>query len=171
MKNTNKVKLLLFTFFVFGLLLFAIPQIGHTSVSEGCCIDEVANTCLGCEGCSVADSYCEEQGGSALANADICVTELGNPVCAQREPNQIGCCVVRPGVCVDNLNSRDCFDEVEFGNFGGNIWNPGSSCDDTPPCDEPTNVPTMNQWGFIALAGILGVIGLFMVIRSRKAEA
>ncbi len=32
----------------------------------------------------------------------------------------------------------------------------------------PTNVPTLSEWGLIAMAGILGIVG-FMVTRRRKA--
>jgi len=35
---------------------------------------------------------------------------------------------------------------------------------------EVTNVPTLSEWGLIAMAGILGIVG-FMVIRRRKASA
>jgi hypothetical protein len=35
---------------------------------------------------------------------------------------------------------------------------------------EPRNVPTLSEWGLIAMAGVLGIIG-FMVIRRRKATA
>jgi len=34
----------------------------------------------------------------------------------------------------------------------------------------PSTVPTLSQWGLIAMAGILGIVG-FMVIRRRKATA
>jgi len=34
----------------------------------------------------------------------------------------------------------------------------------------PRNVPTLSQWGLIALAGILGIVG-FMVMRRRKVTA
>jgi hypothetical protein len=34
----------------------------------------------------------------------------------------------------------------------------------------PAPIPTLNQWGLIAIAGILGIVG-FMVIRRRKATA
>jgi len=37
-----------------------------------------------------------------------------------------------------------------------------------PPLN--VNVPTLSEWGLIAMAGILGIIG-FMVIRRRKATA
>jgi len=33
---------------------------------------------------------------------------------------------------------------------------------------EVTNVPTLSEWGLIAMAGVLGIVG-FMVIRRRKA--
>jgi len=34
----------------------------------------------------------------------------------------------------------------------------------------PSNVPTLSEWGLIAMAGILGIVG-FMVIRRRKVTA
>ncbi len=39
----------------------------------------------------------------------------------------------------------------------------------TPP-PLPTNVPTLSEWGLIAMAGILGVVG-FLVIKRRKITA
>lgn len=35
---------------------------------------------------------------------------------------------------------------------------------------EPRDVPTLSEWGLIAMAGVLGIIG-FMVMRRRKAVA
>jgi hypothetical protein len=34
----------------------------------------------------------------------------------------------------------------------------------------PSNVPTLSEWGLIAMAVILGIVG-FMVVRRRKADA
>ena len=34
----------------------------------------------------------------------------------------------------------------------------------------PTNVPTLSEWGLIAMAGILGIVG-YVVIRRRKVAA
>ncbi len=34
----------------------------------------------------------------------------------------------------------------------------------------PSDVPTLSQWGLIAMAGVLGIIG-FIVMRRRKATA
>jgi hypothetical protein len=37
------------------------------------------------------------------------------------------------------------------------------------PCEIlPKNIPTLSQWGVIAMAGILGIVGFIMVIRRRK---
>ncbi|MGH7850323.1 MAG: IPTL-CTERM sorting domain-containing protein, partial [Thermodesulfobacteriota bacterium] len=32
-------------------------------------------------------------------------------------------------------------------------------------------IPTLSQWGMIAMAGVLGIIGLFVAVRRRKAAA
>ncbi|GJM15699.1 MAG: hypothetical protein DHS20C13_10260 [Thermodesulfobacteriota bacterium] len=37
-------------------------------------------------------------------------------------------------------------------------------------CIEPANVPTLSQWGLIAMAGLLGIVG-FIVMRRRKVTA
>ena len=34
----------------------------------------------------------------------------------------------------------------------------------------PVSVPTLGEWGMIAMAGVLGIVG-FMVIRRRKVTA
>jgi len=41
---------------------------------------------------------------------------------------------------------------------------------DSPPATSPTNIPTLSEWGLIAMAGILGIVG-FMVMRRRKVTA
>ncbi|MGB2691666.1 MAG: IPTL-CTERM sorting domain-containing protein [Thermodesulfobacteriota bacterium] len=51
---------------------------------------------------------------------------------------------------------------------------PGERCNiRTNLCQEAipsANVPTLSEWGLIAMAGVLGLIG-FMVIRRRKVTA
>jgi len=32
-------------------------------------------------------------------------------------------------------------------------------------------IPTLSEWGMIAMAGVLGVIGLYVAMRRRKAAA
>ncbi|MCH7519594.1 MAG: IPTL-CTERM sorting domain-containing protein, partial [Candidatus Dadabacteria bacterium] len=39
-----------------------------------------------------------------------------------------------------------------------------------PVISTATQIPTLSEWGLIAMAGILGIVG-FMVIRRRKATA
>ncbi|MEX0999561.1 MAG: IPTL-CTERM sorting domain-containing protein [Thermodesulfobacteriota bacterium] len=39
-----------------------------------------------------------------------------------------------------------------------------------PPPPSPAMVPTLSEWGLIAMAGVLGIVG-FMVMRRRKATA
>ncbi|MCZ6554920.1 MAG: IPTL-CTERM sorting domain-containing protein [Candidatus Dadabacteria bacterium] len=41
---------------------------------------------------------------------------------------------------------------------------------DTSCVLKPARIPTLSQWGLIAMAGILGIVG-FMVMRRRKAVA
>jgi hypothetical protein len=43
-------------------------------------------------------------------------------------------------------------------------------CEPLPPPPPPPVVPTLSEWGLIAMAGILGIAG-FMVIRRRKLTA
>ncbi len=51
---------------------------------------------------------------------------------------------------------------------------PGAFCDqDNGQCTLITGIapiPTLNEWGLIAMAGILGIAG-FLIIRRRKAAA
>jgi YVTN family beta-propeller protein len=38
------------------------------------------------------------------------------------------------------------------------------------PAPLPSNLPTLSQWGLIAMASILGIVG-FMVMRRRRVTA
>lgn len=47
----------------------------------------------------------------------------------------------------------------------------GGICNEsTDICEVTRDVPTLSEWGLIAMAGILGIIG-FMVIRRKRATA
>lgn len=43
--------------------------------------------------------------------------------------------------------------------------------DQCAPVDPSRPIPTISEWGLIAMAGILGIFGLFAAIRRRKAAA
>ena len=62
---------------------------------------------------------------------------------------------------------QDCLDDDGIPTSG--------TCDDgTGLCSgfvEPSNVPTLSEWGLIFLAGVLGIVGFVMVRRNKKATA
>lgn len=76
---------------------------------------------------------------------------------------QIGCCQFETQ-CGDTL-AVTCI--TNFGTFF-----PDDTCNQTTNmCQgEVTDVPTISEWGLIAMAGILGIVG-FMVIRRKQATA
>ncbi len=56
----------------------------------------------------------------------------------------------------EDLNSSDSFERIVYTAGSGSMSSP---------------IPTLSEWGLIATAGILGIIGFIMVIRRRKAAA
>lgn len=132
---------------------FGIPPV--------CCINPDTNTCVGCEsGCSTLPDYCNENGGMSADEFAICVDGgLGSATCAASSPDATGCCVLEDG-CRDNLDEEDC-----LSNSSGQVWLIEQSCAAQPACER--NVPALSQWGLIAMAGLLGIIG-FIVIRRRQ---
>lgn len=160
-KNTT---LTLFAFLIFSFLLLALPQAAISSVPQGCCINEATDSCLGCigGGCATQEEFCEDNGGT-VAGEGICI-DIGGAACAI-SLSEVGCCVIEPGECVQNTTSRGCFDSEI-----GIAWNPGVECAQVAECVPQSNVPTLNEWGLIAMAGILGIVG-FIVMRRRTATA
>jgi len=78
----------------------------------------------------------------------------------------IGCCQLEGGGgCADAEDGIRCTAGAFF---------PDQICNDaTGQCIQPainTPIPTISEWGLIAMAGILGIVG-FMVIRRRKVTA
>jgi len=79
----------------------------------------------------------------------------------------IGCCQFQDGCDVAG-NLDECLA------FGGQEFFEDEFCIENE-CVEirleaTTNVPTLSEWGLIAMASILGIVG-FMVIRRRKVTA
>jgi len=74
-------------------------------------------------------------------------------------------------ICIDVSSGEPCF-TMKFADLVGEFE--GESCNDnTGLCIDPvvnTPIPTLSEWGLIAMAGILGLVG-FMVIRRRKVRA
>ena len=78
------------------------------------------------------------------------------------------------GCCEIGMPADSCIDTSVGGcNFLGGVFIPGATCDDEEfgSCIALiTDVPTLSEWGLIAMAGILGLVG-YMVIRRRKVAA
>ncbi|HSC34881.1 MAG TPA: IPTL-CTERM sorting domain-containing protein [Thermodesulfobacteriota bacterium] len=82
-------------------------------------------------------------------------------------PGEEGCCQLTDG-CIDAIDlppNAVCLSEF----FVENAF-----CDqETGQCTPipiVSNIPTLSEWGLIAMAGILGIAG-FIIIRRRKAVA
>lgn len=74
------------------------------------------------------------------------------------------CCQITADSCFDTENPFpiECPEEDIFS---------GSLCNfDTGQCTAlPTNIPTLSEWGLIAMVGILGVAGFFVLRRRNQA--
>jgi hypothetical protein len=80
------------------------------------------------------------------------------------EPPPQGCCVIG----VDNCPITT---EGECATDGGDYQGDNTICDGIPECEAPiipTNVPTIGQWGMIAMAGLLGIFSLFIIMRRHR---
>ncbi len=80
-----------------------------------------------------------------------------------------GCCqVTEPDLCF-NIDSLETLIECSLDNT---IAIEAEDCDSTGQCvPRPAMVPTLSEWGLLAMAGILGIVGFIMVIRRRKVTA
>ncbi len=84
----------------------------------------------------------------------------------------LGCCEfevkAEPSLFCQNIFSEEgvteCNAEGEF--FEGEVC----SINETFCTNPASNVPTLSEWGLIAMAGVLGIVG-FMVMRRRKVTA
>ncbi len=162
----KQISLFVATFLIVGLFFLALPEKGYSGVPTdlGCC-DNPSNGCLGCGGldCAITENVCVGLSGAWAINEfcntsdnDTCKTAFGAP----------GCCVISLGNC----NEQQMFDG-DGGCVGEGIaWFFETNCSEVPECADPkvsTPIPTLTQWGLIAMVVVLGIVG-FMVIRRRK---
>ena len=80
----------------------------------------------------------------------------------------LGACCINPGGCVEFSpdNPLACF---EGSRINGGVC---TQLGEGGLCVSPSNttpIPTLSEWGLIAMAGVLGIIG-FMVIRRKKVS-
>lgn len=170
---TNKLtSTLLISIVVLTLAFFALPDQGVAGIGMdvGCCrtVDqdpfEPGGVCVGCmqTGCITLESYCESEGG--FIGPGTC--NPGNPAGATCGfgPQTGGCCVTAEQGCIDDIAAEPCFDGE-----GGIIYAGLTSCTELTECKVERDVPALGQWGFIALAAVLGLFAVIMIARSRKA--
>ena len=80
-----------------------------------------------------------------------------------------GCCISEPG-CIEFSPDDGLILCVGGSLISGGVCTqlgPGGQCVEPPA---PAAVPTLSEWGLLAMAGILGIVG-FMVMRRRKVTA
>jgi hypothetical protein len=156
-------------------LLHHLPEKGYSGLGDlGCCIDDGLN-CIGCglqeDGldCAITQDNCPI-GGTNFEVGQVCLTVPGGEDRCDPDTSSFGCCVLEGGSCEDGR---------VFGLCNSNAaWFQGVQCSEVPECPQfvpPINnitspIPTLSQWGLIAMAGVLGIVG-FIVMRRRKVSA
>ena len=171
----NRFSLFVATFLIIGFFFLALPEEGYSGlptspggppccdvIEQGTCVggDPNAMTACGSQACS--------EGECSFLKNEICVEGgQGSGRCEQ----PTGCCQLfapdGPDECFGTNDIPEC--EAKKGEFipGGVCSTNGIEC--IGPQVSP--IPTLSQWGLIAMAGILGIIGFIMVIRRRKVSA
>ena len=161
MLNRNQISLFIVSFLVVGFFYLSLPQKGLAQ--GGCCRTPDNAFCLGCDkDCAATENYCEEHGGLFIGATEACVSEFGD--CGSLPEATTGCCLKTQSACAENLTFDQCFSENN-----GQFWNANEACSEVPECQEARPVPTMNQWGMIVLAIVLGIGGI-LFYRSRMAR-
>jgi len=166
MISKKNIETLVVAFLVVSFLLLALPEKGISSILEGCCIKD--NLCVGCvSGCATTKDFCTKKGGDDPVK-NICINDGGGAVCNDSlNIDGNGCCVIGPHDCEGDLGWRECLGDPSGG--VGKIWNLGVSCSEVQICNIVISpIPTLNQWGLIAMAGLLGLFSLFIIIRRHR---
>jgi len=170
MINRNRFSLFLATFLIVGFFFLALPENGYSGLGPlGCCIDDGLN-CIGCGlqedslDCAITQNNCP-LGGTDFETGEVCLTIPGGDDRCDVDNSGLGCCVLSEDNCEEGQTIGAC-------NGDGIAWFRGVECSEVPQCqvDVASAVPTLSEWGLIAMAGILGIVG-FMVIRRRKVPA
>ncbi len=119
---------------------------------EGCCVLDV-NECV-----FTTENSCTDFNGTYQGD---------NVSCAVIEECNVppeGCCVLGQEDCVVTTESS-C--NTQNGDYQGD----GVACSSVDECQAPpfvSNVPTIGQWGMIAMAGLLGIFSLIIIMRRQR---
>jgi hypothetical protein len=160
----KQISLFVATFFIIGFFFVALPEKGYSGVPTelGCCT--VGPECIGCEplnNCAISTSACIDIGGDGIRSGEVCASGAACP-----PPQGLGCCVISEGNCFGEGILAAC--ELEL----GMAWFENADCSEVPQCPQAvvSPIPTLSEWGLIAMVAVLGIVG-FMVIRRRKVTA
>ena len=148
-----------------GLLSLAFPHDSYGGIAMsplGCCVDN-DGVCLGCgesESCAITEDQCNILVDGNFTEGEACFEEQADG-CGG--PDALpGCCVIARGQCIGGINLPEC------NNADGIEWITETSCDELLQCQQATrNVPSLSQWGLIAVAAVIGIAGLFGILRRR----
>lgn len=134
---------------------------------QGCCVcSNDVTECTFTTEFECENMECEYQGDNVPCSA---VEECDVP------PE--GCCVLpeNGGIVLASLLDEikdNCVVETESAcqNQGGAYQGDGVSCDTVPECQIApiADIPTIGQWGMIAMAGLLGIFSLFIIMRRHR---
>ena len=163
MKIKNQFSIFLLTFLVVGLFSLALTVIEASALAlpAGCCRTSDDAFCLGCvSGCSATESYCEAQGGIFIGSEQACVDPFGD--CGSVPEDSRGCCLRADNLCSEDRTFDECFQAEE-----GQFWVADESCSFVSDCQEARPIPTISEWGLIAMAGFFVLIGIWGITRKK----
>ena len=176
MKVNTKITAFIAVFILTGLMFYVlntnfahgIAPPGPPGQVAGCCTTaDGGGQCVGCpEGgtCLSTGDFCESEGGFFEKGA--CSVVDGSASCGGAVAGT-GCCVIEPGSCVSDISGDSCF-SGEFSEV--EIFVAGAACSEVPQCTITRNIPTMSNWGLIALAAVFVLAGIWAITR-KKAQA
>jgi hypothetical protein len=145
---------------------------GESRAQQGPCVVEVTKIAEGGEGL-LFDFQVEVGGNIAQAQFQAGVTSpatfgQGEPVTVTELPNpgwrlaDIEC-IAGPGISITEIEGGAIFDCLDPGE--------GIEGECTFVNVRDLNVPTLSEWGMIAAAAGLALIGVFFAIKRRRAQA
>lgn len=144
---------------------------GDSCLTDGTCGELEA-------GCCQFDGSCSDTTNTGDCNPDnffVGDTCMDTGFC---EP--LGCCFLDGnGEAAEAANRgidpEKCIETTDTicGEMGGSFQGPGTDCAEFPeecafPPPPTRNVPTIGQWGMIAMAGLLGIFSLFIIMRRHR---
>jgi len=123
---------------------------------QGCCSNASSPAPAPCVNL-ITQAVCNGVFSGNWSQGEVC-NDLEPPTCGQ-----VGCCQFVIDGC-DETNFDDCV------NVSG-TWAPADTCTEEGICETLfviSPIPTLNQWGLIAMAALLGLFSLFIIIRRHR---